>query len=257
MYTYPLIKKKFTNFELVVDEGNYSDSEIIVLLGQNGTGKTTFIKMIAGILKPDNFESLPELYVSYKPQIIEPKFNGTVRQLLQSKINNMLIDQQFVSNILKPLNIENIYDNNVQELSGGEKQKVAIVLTLGKPAKVYLIDEPSANLDSEQRMIVSKAIKKFIKNTKSTAFIVEHDFIMATYLADRVIVFDGKPSVNCYAHKPVNLTDGMNHFLKTLNVTFRRDPSNHRPRINKMDSLKDREQKLSGIYFNMDSFDNE
>ena len=257
MYKYPLIEKKFNNFELTVDEGNYSDSEIMVLLGQNGTGKTTFIKMIAGILKPDNLESLPELYVSYKPQIIDPKFQGTVRQLLQSKINNMLVDQQFISNVLRPLNMEDIYDNMVQELSGGEKQKVAIVLALGKPAKVYLIDEPSANLDSEQRMIVSKAIKKFVKNTKSTAFIVEHDFIMATYLADRVIVFDGEPSINCQAHKPQTLSDGMNQFLKNLNVTFRRDPSNHRPRINKNESLKDREQKLSGIYFNMDSFDND
>ena len=60
-----------------------------------------------------------------------------------------------------------------------------MILALGKPADVYLIDEPSAYLDSEQRIVVAKVIKRFILNAKRAAFIVEHDFIMATYLADK------------------------------------------------------------------------
>ena len=122
-------------------------------------------------------------------------------------------------------------------------------MALGQPADIYLIDEPSAYLDSEQRINAAKVIKRFIVHSKKTAFIVEHDFIMATYLADRVIVYDGQPAVNARARTPQSLLTGMNSFLTELEITFRRDPTNWRPRINKMDSVKDKEQKLSGHYF--------
>lgn len=90
-----------------------------------------------------------------------------------------------------------------------------------QPADIYLIDEPSAFLDSEQRIMASKVIKRFIFHTKKTAFIVEHNFIMATSLADRVIVFDGKASVECTANSPQSMLTGMNLFLSVrLNLTF-------------------------------------
>lgn len=143
-------------------------------------------------------------------------------------------------------------DLEVQTLSGGELQRVAIVLALGKPADVYLIDEPSAYLDSEQRLHAAKVIKRYILHAKKTAFVVEHDFIMATYLADMVIVFEGEPGIKTIANPPMNLLIGMNKFLESLEITFRRDPNNFRPRINKMDSVKDCEQKLSGNYFFID-----
>jgi len=91
-----------------------------------------------------------------------------------------------------------------------------------------------------------QTIKRFIMHAKKTAFIVEHDFIMATYLADRVIVYEGIPSIDCVARSPQTLLSGMNSFLENLSITFRRDPTNYRPRINKMESLKDREQKVRG-----------
>ena len=84
---------------------------------------------------------------------------------------------------------------------------------LMQPADIYLIDEPSAYLDSEQRIVASKVIKRFILHAKKTAFVVEHDFIMATYLADRVIVYEGQPSVDCTANTPQSLLTGMNLFL--------------------------------------------
>jgi ATP-binding cassette subfamily E protein 1 len=85
-------------------------------------------------------------------------------------------------------------------------------------------------------------------HSKKTAFVVEHDFIMATYLADRVIVFDGQPSVKARANAPEGLLTGCNKFLKSLDVTFRRDPNSFRPRINKLNSQLDQEQKLNGNY---------
>jgi len=252
---YPSMTKTLGSFKLNVKAGGFSESEIIVMLGQNGTGKTTFIKMLAGLEKPDGGESVPPLNVSYKPQKIAPKFEGTVRQLFHQKIRAMYQHPQFNADVLKPLNIEDIIDQEVKLLSGGELQRVAITMALGKPADIYLIDEPSAYLDSEQRIHAAKVIKRFILHSKKTAFIVEHDFIMATYLADRVVVYEGIPAVEATANSPQPLVTGMNAFLKDLQITFRRDPSNHRPRINKLNSVKDKEQKLAGTFFYLDEDD--
>lgn len=254
-YRYPAMNKKLGSFSLDIMPGQFHDSQIIVMLGQNGTGKTTFIRMLAGLIKPDSGEDMPELKVSYKPQKIAPKFEGTVRMLLQNKIRAALIHPQFNSDVYKPLDLEGIIDQEVQHLSGGELQRVALALALGQPADVYLIDEPSAYLDSEQRIVVSKIIKRFIMHSKKTGFVVEHDFIMATYLADKVVVYQGNPGVACTANSPQDLLNGMNSFLKQLNITFRRDPTNFRPRINKLDSVKDREQKAGNNYFFLDATD--
>ncbi|KAL4429831.1 hypothetical protein ABPG77_010948 [Micractinium sp. CCAP 211/92] len=250
-YKYPAMSKTQGSFTLHVEAGEFTDSEIIVMLGENGTGKTTFIRMLAGMLKPDNEleVELDEFAVSYKPQKISPKFPGTVRDLLHKRIRDAYLHPGFQADVMKPLNIEHLMDNEVQTLSGGELQRVAICLCLGQPANVYLIDEPSAYLDSEQRILAAKVIKRFIMHSKKTAFIVEHDFIMAAYLADRVIVYEGQPSKEATAKSPQSLLTGMNTFLKNLEITFRRDPTNYRPRINKKESTKDREQKLAGTYY--------
>ncbi|XP_055383759.1 protein Pixie [Condylostylus longicornis] len=249
-YIYPQMSKTLGRFKLNVQQGQFSDSEILVLLGENGTGKTTFIRVLAGNLKPDEgSEELPVLNISYKPQKISPKHQGTVKMLLHEKIRDAYVHPQFVADVMKPMKIEEIMDQEVQNLSGGELQRVALVLCLGKPADVYLIDEPSAYLDSEQRLVAAKVIKRYILHAKKTGFVVEHDFIMATYLADRVIVLEGTPSVETTAYSPQSLLNGMNRFLELLGITFRRDPNNFRPRINKNSSVKDIEQKRAGQYF--------
>jgi len=249
-YEYPTMVKTLGDFKLTVASGSFTDSEIIVLLGENGTGKTTLIRLMAGSLAPDTgSEDIPQLNISYKPQKISPKSTGTVRVLLHEKVRDAYMHPQFIADVMKPLRIDDIIDQEVQNLSGGELQRVAIVLCLGKAADVYLIDEPSAYLDSEQRLVAAKVIKRFILHAKKTAFVVEHDFIMATYLADRVIVFEGRPSVETNANAPQALLPGMNRFLELLAITFRRDPNNYRPRINKEHSVKDVEQKRSGNYF--------
>jgi len=249
-YDYPTMSKTLGTFKINVTEGKFSDSEILVLLGENGTGKTTFIRMMAGKLEPDTGSGeVPALNISFKPQKISPKHQGTTRQLLHDRIRDAYVHPQFVADVMRPLKIDDIIDQEVQNLSGGELQRVALALCLGKPADVYLIDEPSAYLDSEQRLVAAKVIKRFILHAKKTGFVVEHDFIMATYLADRVIVFEGSPSVETTANSPQSLLSGMNKFLEQLKVTFRRDPNNYRPRINKANSIKDCEQKLSGNFF--------
>lgn len=242
-------------------------------MGENGTGKTTFCKMLAGAEKPDGTKSVPRMNISMKPQKITPKYQGTVRQLFFKRIKAAFLNPQFQTDVYKPLRIDDFIDQEVQNLSGGELQRVAIVLALGIPADIYLIDEPSAYLDAErksiwmhqvlmrvfsnifiERVTAARVIKRFIMNTKKTAFIVEHDFIMATYLADRVIVFDGQPSVDARANVPESLLTGCNRFLENLDVTFRRDPNSFRPRINKYQSQLDQEQKLNGNYVSLSSY---
>ncbi|RHY90027.1 hypothetical protein DYB35_001240 [Aphanomyces astaci] len=275
-YTYPSMTRTMvstkdnetTQFKLHVQGGAFVNSEILCMLGENGTGKTTFIRMLANQLKSDELEAAEAAddhyeiakaslqydanVVSYKPQKIAPKFQGSVRALLHKRIKDSYTHPQFMTDVTKPLHLDDIIDQAVPNLSGGELQRVAIVLCLGKAADIYLIDEPSAYLDSEQRIIASKVIKRFILHSKKTAFVVEHDFIMATYLADRVIVYKGRPGVECTAQSPQSLLSGMNMFLKQLEITFRRDPTNFRPRINKLNSVKDTEQKSTGNYFFMD-----
>ncbi|KAK2073001.1 hypothetical protein P8C59_007315 [Phyllachora maydis] len=234
-FKYPKMEKQLGNFRLRIDAGDFTDSEIIVMMGENGTGKTTFCRLLAGALKPDNNQKVPEMKISMKPQTITPKFEGTVRQLFFKKIKAAFLSPMFQTDVVKPLKLDDFIDQEVKNLSGGELQRVAIVLAL--------------DLDSEQRIIAARVIKRFIMHARKSAFIVEHDFIMATYLADRVVVFDGRPGIDAHANKPQSLLSGCNAFLKNLDVTFRRDPTNFRPRINKLNSQLDQEQKLSGNYF--------
>ena len=250
-FSYPAMEKTLGKFYLKVEPGQFTDSEIIVMMGENGTGKTTFCRMLAGAEKPDGNRSVPEMKISMKPQMIKATFQGTVRQLFFKKIKTAFLSPQYQTDVIKPMKLDDFIDQEVQNLSGGELQRVAIVLALGLPADIYLIDEPSAYLDSEQRIIAARVIKRHIMHNKKTAFVVEHDFIMATYLADRVIVFDGQPSINAKANKPESLLTGCNKFLKNLDVTFRRDPNSFRPRINKYNSQLDQEQKLHGNFVSL------
>ena len=136
-YTYPGMSKALGDFSLEIKPGDFTDSEILVMLGQNGTGKTTFIRMLAGLLKADTQEQVPELNVSYKPQKISPKFDGTVRQLFLSKIRDMINHPQFQTDVVRPLQVERLMDQEVQHLSGGELQRVALILCLGKPVRIF------------------------------------------------------------------------------------------------------------------------
>ncbi|KAH7097005.1 P-loop containing nucleoside triphosphate hydrolase protein, partial [Auriculariales sp. MPI-PUGE-AT-0066] len=253
-YSYPAMSKTLGRFKLTVDPGEFSDSEIIVMLGENGTGKTTFIRLLAGHEIPDSDSDVDfdkdTWAFSLKPQTLSPRVGGTVRTLLLTHIRAAFMQPQFQTDVVKPMNLDNIIDQDVRTLSGGELQRVAIVLCLGKPGvDLYLIDEPSSFLDSEQRIVASKVIKRFVMHAKKTAFVIEHDFIMATYLADRVMVFEGTPAVRARATPPQSLLTGMNKFLASLEITFRRDPTNYRPRVNKFGGLRDREQKAAGNYF--------
>jgi ATP-binding cassette subfamily E protein 1 len=145
--------------------------------------------------------------------------------------------------------VEGLLDNQVRSLSGGEVQRTVIAASLGQPADLYLLDEPSAYLDVEQRLKMARAIEKTIEKKNAAAFVVDHDVLSLDYLSDRLFVFGGVPGEKGQARGPLDMREGMNMFLKEVGITFRRDPRTGRPRVNKPGSRLDEEQRESGRYY--------
>jgi ATP-binding cassette subfamily E protein 1 len=243
------IEKTFDDFKLMAHPGEIKRGQVVGILGANGIGKTTFVKILAGIEKADDERDFGELKVSYKPQYISAEFEGTVEHLLTNVAKENFQSGWYRTEILQPLKINLLLDRDVKELSGGELQKVAIAACLSRTADLYLLDEPSAYLDVEERLNMAKAIRRIVENHNVTAFVVEHDVVTQDFISDRLMVFTGIPGREGEASPPTSLRRGMNLFLKEMEVTFRRDPSTKRPRVNKEDSKLDKFQKEVGEYY--------
>lgn len=247
--TFPKLKKRLGNFELATEAGEIHIGEVIGMLGPNATGKSTFIKMLAGVETPDEGQVDWKLTVSYKPQYIRGDSESTVLETLSSLAGKRMEEQFFRAEVLEPFQLRHLYEKRLSDLSGGELQRVAIALCLLRDADVYLIDEPSAYLDVEQRMVASRVIRRVMENGKKSAFVVEHDVYFMDLVADRIMLFEGEPGVYGHGLAPAGMRDGMNRFLRAVDVTFRRDGNTGRPRINKKGSKLDREQRAIGAYY--------
>jgi ATP-binding cassette subfamily E protein 1 len=243
------IEKTLKDFKLLAKPGEIKRGEIIGILGANGIGKTTFVKILAGIEEADGGEKFGELKVSYKPQYISAEYAGTVQELLMGVAKEEFGSGWYRTEIVQPLNVGSLLDRNIMELSGGELQKVAIAACLSRKADIYLLDEPSAYLDVEERLNMAKTIRRVIENRNVTAFVVEHDVVTQDFIANHIMVFTGEPGRNGVANPPTTLRKGMNTFLKEMQVTFRRDPATKRPRVNKEGSKLDKFQKELGEYY--------
>jgi ATP-binding cassette subfamily E protein 1 len=250
----PLLKwgafeKTFQGFTLKAEPGEIRGGEIIGVLGPNGIGKTTFVKILAGVEESDDKRKFGELTVSYKPQYIAPDYPGTVQELLMSVAKEIFVSSWYKTEIAQPLRLHALMDRNVMELSGGELQKVAIAACLSRKTDLYLLDEPSAYLDVEERLNIAKTLRRVVEAHGIPAFVVEHDVVTQDFIADRLMVFNGEPGVLGTANTPTSLRQGMNMFLKEMNITFRRDPTTLRPRVNKENSQMDEFQKGIGEYY--------
>ncbi len=242
---WPKITKTIGDFHLQVDPGYVASGEIIGILGSNGIGKTTFIKELLDYYERSGQN---QLQVSYKPQYISSTYDGNVQELLLSVVDDYS-SAMFTDEVIRPFSITKLLDRKITELSGGELQRVAITACLAKSAQVYLLDEPSAFLDVEERLNVAKAVRHLVDSRQAFTFVVEHDIVAQDFLADRMMVFKGTPSVDGHSSNPMPLREAMNTFLFEMGITFRRDPDTLRPRINKLDSKLDKEQKSSGEFY--------
>jgi len=245
------MSKSYDEFHLEAEAGEVREGEVIGILGPNGIGKTTFIRMLAGIEKPDSGDSpvRGKISVSYKPQYISSDYEGTVEELLRSVAGNDFSSSLYETQIIRPFNLNPLFDRHLDDLSGGELQKVAVAACLSRKADLYLLDEPSAYLDVEERLSMVRAVKHIVEERNVAAFVVEHDIVVQDFMADRLIVFTGSPGRKGLAKSPMSLLDGMNMFLKEMGVTFRRDPQTKRPRVNKEGSQLDKYQKSIGQYY--------
>jgi len=230
-----------SGFELNVKNGDVKQNHVIGILGRNGTGKTSFVKALAGeidIFSDGKKKKLDlGLEISYKPQYLFTNSEGLVRDII--------FKEKITKKLSSVFNLGVLQQKKVKELSGGELQRFSIARCLAKDADLYLIDEPSAYLDVEERISVAKAIKEIMTEKEKTAFVVEHDLLLVSYLADNIINFgsDKSNKKKCFASEVREFEEGVSELLKSLDITLRKDVESGRPRINKKYSVLDREQK--------------
>ncbi|MEM2856656.1 MAG: ribosome biogenesis/translation initiation ATPase RLI [Candidatus Nitrosocaldaceae archaeon] len=246
---YNQLVKEYPSFRVKIDKGKLREGEIVGVVGANALGKTTFMKMIAGLIKPDQGSIELKAKISYKPQYLTQEYDSDVRSLLTFAYGKPIEMTNVEEQIIMPMHVDRLYDKYVNSLSGGELQKVAIVTCLLRDADIYAFDEPSAFLDIEDRISLAKFIHRFVRAQGKSAIVIDHDLQLIDLIADTIIVFHGITGKEGYASETLKKQDAMNLFLKDLSITFRRDPASNRPRVNKLDSRLDREQKMSGNYY--------
>ncbi len=242
------LKKSYESFEFTAEEGVIHKGEIIGAIGRNGIGKTTFAKMLAGLIEFKG-EVSSEVSVAYKPQFIEVPEDlkeVTVHEFLKE------LNRDYRSEFgewVGELGIADLYDHELASLSGGELQTVYTFATIIQDKDLYVIDEPFAFLDIEQRLLLSKFLRENLKMREKSAIIIEHDLLFVDYISDKIMVFVGEPGVRGRALPPMENKKALNEFLKEVGITVRRDPTTKRPRINKPGSYLDRQQREAGLYY--------
>jgi ATP-binding cassette subfamily E protein 1 len=247
--SYSDLAKSFPSFNLKVEAGKVRKGEIVGIVGANALGKTTFMRMLAGVDKPDSGTLDIGAKISYKPQYLNQDYDGDVRSLMytayQSPIEGSPVEEQ----IIIPMGVKKMYEKSVRNLSGGELQKVAVTASLLREADIYALDEPSAFLDAEDRITIAKFVQRFVRAQGKSAIIIDHDMQLIDLVADSMVIFEGQPGLKGSATAPMRKEEGMNRFLKALSITYRRDETTGRPRVNKEGGRLDREQKQSGNYY--------
>jgi len=246
---YGTIECRYPSFHLKVEPGAIKIGETVGVVGPNAIGKTTFVKVLAGVQQPTVGKIDTSFRVSYKPQYISPDFDGTVREMFDATVKDFFESGFFQSEIARPLSLKNLLEKNVMNLSGGELQRVAIASCLSREADIYLLDEPSAYLDSNQRMEAAKTVRRVMEKRGRSAMVVDHDIYFLDMVSDSIMVFSGTAGKEGLGQGPLEMRKGMNTFLAGVDVTFRRDNDTNRPRINKPGSRLDREQKERGEYY--------
>ena len=246
---YPILEKKYPNFAVTVEAGEVRKGEVLGIMGANSLGKTTMMKMIAGVEKPDVGNVNKKIKISYKPQYLSNNSDVDVVSILDIANKGLIEGSQEEEQIVEPLKIKKLYNKSIKNLSGGELQKVSIITCLLQKAELYALDEPSAFLDVEDRIAVAKFLQHFTRSYGKSAMVIDHDIQLLDLVSDSMVIFQGTSGLNGHASSPLSKVDAMNKFLESLNITFRRDEKSKRPRVNKEDSRLDKIQKTSSNFY--------
>lgn len=246
---FPILKKTFESFKLEANETKIRKGEVLSIMGANGLGKTTYLKLISKELEDDKKTILPKLKIIFKHQYLDNEIDKTVEQFLRENASPEYSSGWYKTNILEKLNIRAILNNKIKHLSGGELQKVHIAKALSQECDLILMDEPSAFIDVEDRLKVAEVIKEFTIKKEIATIVVDHDIQFIDYISDSMLVFTGKPGKEGKIEGPLTKVDGMNKVLKMLDITYRKDKETKRPRINKPDSQLDKEQRNKNKFY--------
>jgi len=248
LFSFNEMEKRFEHFRLTTNAGVVHKGEVMAVMGANALGKTTFLKMLAGMEKPDRGK-VQKVKIAYKQQYPDSDVDGTVKDWLVRAAKERYGSGWYKQGILEKLGLGRLLDREVRELSGGELQKLFIGVTLSQECDIFAFDEPSAFIDVEDRLIVADVIKDFVIRKAVCAVVVDHDVQFIDHTGDSMLIFEGKPGVEGHVVGPVGKRDGMNDVLKMLDITYRHDKETQRPRINKPGSALDREQRGRGQYY--------
>lgn len=246
---YPRLEKKFNSFSVIIEPGKVRKGEVLGIMGANALGKTTMMKMIAGVQKPDIGSIDKKIKIAYKPQYLQNDIDAEVIAVLDKANGGSIEGTQEEEQILDPLKIRKLYNKSIRNLSGGELQKIAVASCLIQKVDLYALDEPSAFLDIEDRIAVAKFIQKFVRSFGKSAIIIDHDLQLMDLVSDSMIIFEGESGKEGVATSPMPKPEAMNRFLKSLDMSFRRDERSLRPRVNKAESRLDKDQKTSGNFY--------
>ena len=247
--TYPKLEKKYPSFSVTIEPGRVRKGEVLGIMGANALGKTTLMKMIAGVEKPDSGSIDKKIKIAYKPQYLQNDLDVEVISVLDKANGNPVEGSMEEEQILDPLKIKKLYNKSIKKLSGGELQKVAVASCLLQKVDLYALDEPSAFLDVEDRIAVAKFLQKFVRSFGKSAIVVDHDIQLMDLVSDSMIIFEGESGSVGRATSPMPKADAMNRFLKSLDMSFRRDERSLRPRVNKLESRLDKNQKATGNFY--------
>ncbi|MBI1972530.1 ribosome biogenesis/translation initiation ATPase RLI [Candidatus Woesearchaeota archaeon] len=245
--SFPEVEKSYNSFHMQVHAGQLVAGEVLTIMGANGLGKTTFLKLLAGIEKPDRGK-VEEIDIAYKEQNLKAP-NKKVIDYLQERAGSNFSSGWYKQNILEKLNLHALLDHSMRELSGGELQKVFIAGALSTDAPLIALDEPSAFIDVEDRLKVAEVIREFTEKKGTATIVVDHDVQFIDYISDAMLVFEGTPGKEGHVYGPCPKEEGMNRVLKMLNITYRKDRQTGRAQINKPDSQLDKEQKKAEKYY--------
>jgi ATP-binding cassette subfamily E protein 1 len=227
--------------------------QVLGLVGTNGIGKSTALKILAGKLKPNlgQFDDPPDwadilvyfrgnelqnfftkilednLKAIIKPQYVDqiPKaVKGTVGAMMQKKD-----EREAAAQMVEELELANVMERNVEDLSGGELQRFAIGIVAVQDADVYMFDEPSSYLDVKQRLTAARLIRTLVSmgDVQKYVVTVEHDLSVLDYLSDFICCLYGVPGAYGVVTMPFSVREGINIFLAgfipTENLRFREE----------------------------------
>lgn len=196
-----VLKHSFKDFSIDA-KIDFNDGEIIALFGNSGSGKSTMLKLIAGLIdKPllddvaflfqdctlfDNFNVYENIVFTNTKTLLDD-----LKYIFGKKLDEKTAN--FYENLLNLANLNKFKNKSVKSLSGGQKQRLALICALSKNAKYILLDEPLSALDDSNKIALIKLIKQINKDYKSTIIMVSHSCFEINALANRVyFVKDGR-----------------------------------------------------------------